>query len=143
MAKHVVRSPDGRVWTISASRFRAPKWRDSHYDPHVDDGTFDWFLVPFTWAWAVIVWFVVPALIALVALPVALLRSLFTSRRWIEARSNDVSPIVAVWVADRRDARLVADELADLLETGYEWRSPAGAEFVEMTEPPGLRDRDD
>ena len=137
--KHTVRSPDGRVWTITVSRFRAPKWRESDSQPH-DDA--DWFLLILEWAYAIVVWFVVPFLVALVELPVAAVRSLFSSRRWIEARSNDLSPIVALWSADRRDARHVADELAESLLSGYEWESPAGAEFVEMTEPPGLRDRD-
>ena len=70
-------------------------------------------------------------------------RSLFSSRRWIESRSNDLDPIVALWTADRRDAELVANELADSLLTGYEWPSPTGSEFVEMTKPPGLDDLHD
>ena len=138
--KHVVRSPDGRVWTITVSRFRAPKWRESDYEPDPDS---DWFFLILEYAYAIVVWFVVPVLVALVELPVAFARSLFSSRRWIEARSNDLSPIVALWSADRRDARQVADELAESLTTGYEWASPAGAEFVQMTEPPGLPDLDD
>ena len=77
--KHVVRSPDGRVWTITVSRFRG----------------------------------------------------LVSSRPWIRARSGDVT---ALWRADRRDAHLVAAELAELLGSGYDWESPAGAEFVGRTE---------
>jgi hypothetical protein len=77
--KHVVRSPDGRVWTITVSR----------------------------------------------------LGGLFSSRPSIRARSGDVT---AQWRADRRDARHVAAELAELLASGYDWESPAGAEFVGRTE---------
>jgi hypothetical protein len=135
----VVRSPDGRVWTITVSRFRAPKLRQSDFEPH-DDG--DWFWIVLDHAYGIVVWFVVPVLIAIAELPVAFVRGVFSSRRWIEARSDDLSPIVALWSADRRDSRLVADELTESLAGGYEWESPAGAEFVEMTEPPGLRDLD-
>jgi hypothetical protein len=127
------------VWAVTVSRFRAPKWRESDYEPDHDA---DWLLLILEHAYAIVVWFVVPTLVAIVELPVALARSLFSSRRWIEARSNDLSPIVALWSADRRDARHVADELAESLLSGYEWESPAGAELVEMTEPPGLRDLD-
>jgi hypothetical protein len=142
--KRVVRSPDGRVWTISVSRFRAPKLRQSDYEPHQDaDWFLDWVLVILEYAYAIVVWYVVPVLVALVELPIVFVRSLFSSRRWIEAKSNDLHPIVAVWTADRRDASLVADELADSLETGYQWPSPAGSEFVEMSEPPALEDLHD
>ena len=88
MAKHAVRSPDGRVWTISVSRFRART-------------------------------------------PGGLARGLVSPHRWVLARAEDVT---ATWAADRRDAHLVADELASLLAHGYEWESPAGAEFVGRTE---------
>ena len=136
--KHVVRSPDGRVWTISVSRFRAPKLRQSDYEPLADDN----LVLAFEYLYAVVVWFVIPVAIAIVELPVTLVRSLFSSRRWVEARSDDLHPVVALWVADRRDAANVADELARSLLTGYEWSSPAGSELVEMSEPPGLRDLD-
>jgi hypothetical protein len=90
MAKHVIQSPDGRIWAISVSRFRRRG-------------------------------------------PVGLARGLVSHRRWVRASCADVT---ATWKADRRDARLVADELADLLTQGYEWESPAGAEFVGRSEPP-------
>jgi hypothetical protein len=64
--------------------------------------------------------------------PVGLARGLVSQRRWVRARCADVT---ATWRADRRDARLVADELAALLSQGYDWESPAGAEFVGRTEP--------
>ena len=94
--RRVIESPDGRVWTITVSRFRSLR-------------------------------------------PGAVARGAFSSRRWVRARSEDVR---AVWFADRRDAGLVADELVQSLATGYEWESPAGAEFVERREPPALRDLD-
>lgn len=90
MATHVVRSPDGRIWAISISRFRRRS-------------------------------------------PAGLARGLVSQRRWVRARSPDVT---ATWAADRRDARLVAAELAELLTQGYDWESPAGAEFLGRTEPP-------
>jgi hypothetical protein len=97
--KHAVQSPDGRIWTITVSRFRTLS-------------------------------------------PLALGQGLFSSRRWVGARSDDAAPVRAVWSADRRDAGLVADELAESLLKGYEWESPAGAEFVEKSEPPGQSDLD-
>jgi hypothetical protein len=138
--KHAVRSPDGRMWTISVSRFRAPKLRRSDFEPSQDA---DWFFLVLEYAYGILVWFVIPILIAIVELPVVFVRSLFSSRRWIEARSNDLHPVVALWTADRRDAGLVANELAEALLTGYDWPSPAGSEFVEMSQPPGQEDLHD
>jgi hypothetical protein len=96
--------------------------------------------VVFEYAIALVLWFVVPFLIALVELPVAVVRSLFSRRRWIDARSDDASPITILWSADREVAAGVADELAARLGRGYEDLTPEGAELVEMSEPPGARD---
>lgn len=96
----------------------------------------------FEYAWAIVVWFVVPVLRALVELPVELVRALFSSRRWIEARSDDLVAITILWSATRKDAERAADEITARLVRGYEDLTPPGARLVEMSEPPALRDRD-
>jgi hypothetical protein len=137
--KRTVRSPDGRVWTVTVRRFRPPRFRQSDYEPDADDMLV--FLV-FAYAWAVVVWFVLPVLRALIELPVQFVRALFSARRWIEARSDDLVAITILWSAAGDDAEAAADEIAVRLGRGYEDLAPATAEFVEMSEPPGLRDRD-
>ena len=135
--KRAVRSPDGRTWEIGVGRFRPPRFRQSDYEPDAQD-----VLVVLEYAWAIVVWFVVPLLRALVELPVAFVRGLFSTRRWIEARSDDLVAITILWSADRDDAEHAADDITTRLARGYDDLTPPDAELVEMSEPPGLRDLD-
>ena len=132
-----VRSVDGRTWTVSAGRFRPPRWRKSDYEPEASD----LFFAIFEYLFAIVVWFVVPLLIAIVELPVALVRSLFSSRRWIRAVSDDTHPVTILWSAHRDDVQRVVAEISARLWRGYENVTPEGAELVEMSEPPGFEDR--
>ncbi len=135
--RRAVRSPDGRTWKIGVGRFRPPRFRQSDYEPEATDA-----LVVLEYAWAIVVWFIVPLLRALVELPIAFVRGLFSKRRWIEARSDDLVAITILWSADRIDAEQAADEISVRLGRGYDDLTPPHAEFVEMSEPPGLRDLD-
>jgi hypothetical protein len=137
-SKRAVRSPDGRIWQVSVGRFRPPRFRQSDYEPDADEP----LLAVVEYAWAIVVWFVVPVLRALVELPVQFARAIFSSRRWIEARSDDLVAITILWSASRAEAEQAADEIAVRLGRGYEDLTPPTAEFAEMSEPPGLRDRD-
>ena len=101
--KRVVRSPDGRNWDVHVARFRPPRFRQSDYEPEAHD-----LLVVLEYAWAIVVWFVVPVLRALVELPVAFAQGLFSTRRWIEARSDDLVAITILWSADRAVAEQAA-----------------------------------
>lgn len=47
-----------------------------------------------------------------------------------------------IWKSRRDDAGRVADHVAAKLAEGYDGLTPAGAEFVFMTKPPGLDDLD-
>jgi hypothetical protein len=132
-----VRSIDGRIWTIRAGRFRPPRWRHSDYEPDADD----LFIAVFEYLYAIVAWFVIPLLIAIVELPVACARSLFSSRRWIDASSDDTNPITILWSTQRGDTERVVEEIAERLSRGYESLTPDGAELIEMSEPPGLADR--
>jgi hypothetical protein len=136
-ATRTVRSVDGRTWTIDAGRFRPPRWRESDYEPQADD----LFFGIFEYAFAIVVWFVVPLLIAIVELPVAVVRSLVSSRRWVRAVSDDTHPVTILWSAHRDDAKRIVEEIASRLSTGYEDVTPEGAVLVEMSEPPGFADR--
>jgi hypothetical protein len=135
--KRAVRSPDGRTWEIGIGRFRPPRFRQSDYEPEADD-----IVVVLEYAWAIVVWFIVPLARALVELPVAFVRGLFSKRRWIEARSNDLVAITILWSADHEDAEQAANDITARLARGYADLTPPHAEFVEMSEPPGLRDLD-
>lgn len=89
---------------------------------------------------APVIWFVVPLFRLLAELPVAVLRSFFTSTRWVEARSP--GEICIVWRTSRRRAEALAEELVERLRQGYENLAFEDAKLVSMTEPPGFRDLD-
>jgi hypothetical protein len=80
---------------------------------------------------------------ALVELPVQFVRALFSTRRWIEARSDDLVAITILWSAAREEAESAADEITIRLGRGYDDLKLPNAELVEMSEPPGLRDLHD
>jgi hypothetical protein len=69
-------------------------------------------------------------------------RSLFSSTRWVEAECRDPAEIKMLWRTHRAAAGQVADEITRRLGRGYENLTPPQAEFISMTEPPGLADRD-
>jgi hypothetical protein len=73
----------------------------------------------------------------LVELPLAVLRSFFSSTRWIEAVYRWTSEIVITWRTTRDEADALADEIARRLKEGYAGVTPSGAELMTMTRPPG------
>ena len=75
-----VRSPDGRTWTVRVERLILPRFRESRYDPSDED-----HLVLLSYLAAPIFWFVLPLLLAIVQLPVAVVRAVFSSRRDVVA----------------------------------------------------------
>jgi hypothetical protein len=85
-------------------------------------------------------WFILPLFRAIVLLPIAAVRAVFSSTRWIEAVCRDPGEIKIVWKTHKRAASRVADEITQRLAHGYENLTPPGAEFVSMTEPPGVDD---
>jgi hypothetical protein len=87
-------------------------------------------------------WLILPLLRVIALLPIAAVRSVFSSTRWIEAVCRNPGEIKIVWRTHKSSATRVADDIADRLSRGYENLTPAEAEFVSMTEPPGLEDRD-
>lgn len=70
----------------------------------------------------------------------AFVRGLFSTRRWIEARSDDLVPITILWSASREEAESATDEITLRLGRGYDDLKLPNAELVEMSEPPGLND---
>jgi hypothetical protein len=109
---------------VSVSRTRLPSWHHSKYEP--EDDANDLFMgAP-----------------AYRVLAIALARSLFSSTRWVEAVCRDPAEIRIVWQTHQTAAAQVAQDIARRLSRGYENLTPPKAEFVSMTEPPGLEDHD-
>jgi hypothetical protein len=121
-------------------RVRMPEWRPGSFDPW-DEALGIWQGVLLLLPFAVLSWIVFPLLAVLVALPFALVRSLFLRTRWIEAETRGPSPIRIRWRTTAERAAEAADEIAAALSRGYDVKV-ADAELVSMTEPPGLRDLD-
>ena len=89
-----------------------------------------------------IMWFLLPLARMLVELPVAMIRSIGSGSRWIEARTLWPAENVILWRVDRDGAAAAAHHIATHLGSGYENLTPSGAEIVAMTPPPGLKDLD-
>jgi hypothetical protein len=117
-----------------------PAWHHSRYDPWEDD---DWYigLLAFV-ALAPFFWIILPLVWVLVQIPVAALRSLFSTTRWVEAVSTWPNELKLIWKTEKGRAAAVADHVAAKLAHGYEDLTPPGAEFVYMSEPAGLDDLD-
>jgi hypothetical protein len=131
-------SPDGREWRVSVHRVRFPGWHHSSFEPYEEDLKVYVLELVFV---APLMWFVFPLLRAIALLPLSLARGL-SSTRWVEAVCRDPGEIKITWRTRREVAERVANEVATRLSRGYEELTPPEAEFVEMTEPPGLRDQD-
>jgi hypothetical protein len=117
---------------------RLPSWHHSTYEPDEDA-----YFVVMAFEYLVLaplLWFVFPLIRALVLLPIAVVRSVFSSTRWIEAVCRDPGEIKILWRTHRESAAQVADEITRRLGQGYENLTPPEAEFVSMTEPPGIED---
>jgi hypothetical protein len=118
---------------------RLPAWRDgSRLDGWEDDtlglavGVLD----------ALVLGLLLPALLYVLELPVAVVRSLGGSTGWVEAACRSPAEIRITWRTARRRRRQVADEIAERLARGYERLTPDDAELVAMTKPPGADDLD-
>jgi hypothetical protein len=140
MGSRRAQSPDGREWEVSISRVRLPTWHHSKYEPEEQHlllvMAFEYLVL------APLFWFVLPLIRAIVLLPVAAVRSVFSSTRWIEAVCRNPAEIKILWKTQKATATSVADEITSRLTRGYENLTAPEAEFVSMTEPPGLEDRD-
>ena len=139
MAVRRVRGPDGREWEVRVVRVRFPRWRPSDFDPWEEGlGYFEavLLLIPL----ALLYWFVIPLLAVVFALPFALIRSVFSTTRWIEAATRWPAPVLIRWRTTATDAEGACDEITAALSRGYDVKVEH-AELVHMTEP-GLRDLD-
>ena len=87
-------------------------------------------------------WLILPLIWLLVQLPVAILRPLVSSTRWVEALSTWPNELKLIWKTRRGQAAAVAEHVVAKLPQGYEDLTPVGAELVYMTRPPGLDDLD-
>jgi hypothetical protein len=110
-----------------------PAWHFSKYDPREDGmagltvlGPLYWLLFPLVWV--------------LVQLPVAAIRPLFSDTRWVEASSVSEGDMKLVWETSKEHAEGVAEHVAQTLPRGYEDLTPATAELIHVTRPPGLGD---
>ncbi len=83
----------------------------------------------------------IPLIALLVALPLTLVRSLFSKRRWIEAETRWPAPILVRWRTTAAQAETAVSEIADALSRGYDVKVK-DAELESMTEPLGFRDLD-
>jgi hypothetical protein len=131
VAARRVTGPDGREWEVRIVRVRLPGWRPGSFDPWEESlGTprMTILLLPF----AILSWFVFPLLALLVALPFALVRSLFSRRRWIEAETSRPTPELVRWRTSAARAEAAANEIASALSTGYDAKV-ADAELESMT----------
>jgi hypothetical protein len=77
----------------------------------------------------------------LVALPFTIVRSLFSSTRWIEAETRWPAPILVRWRTTAPRAGTAVAEIAEALSRGYDVKVK-DAKLESMTEPPGFRDLD-
>jgi hypothetical protein len=140
--KHV-KSPDGLEWEVSATNFRAPRWRENSYDPWRDDYNMD----PFLWkVFATVVVLpimivVVPALLFVFEYPVAIVRGLFTKVGWVEAVSWYPNETRITWrVAERRLLEIAQRDIANALTRGYDGLQFEEAKIVAVTRPAALND---
>ena len=118
---------------------RLPAWRDgSRLDGWEDDtlglvvGVLD----------ALVLGLLLPALLYVLEVPVAVVRSLFGKSGWVEAACRWPAEIRITWRTARSGRRQVADEVAKRLADGYDDLTPPDAELVEMSKPPGADDLD-
>jgi hypothetical protein len=119
-------------------RVRLPKWRPSDFDPR-GEACGEWHGVLLLLPLAVLYWIVIPLLAVLVALPFALVRSLFSRTRWIEAETRWPAPILVRWRTTAALADTAVVEIANALSRGYDVKVK-DAELESMTEPPGFPD---
>ena len=132
------RSPDGRVWEVLSYRFRTPPWRDQDLGDEWDGSLGGGVIYAVETVFGSVI---APLAIGLVELPVTVARAPFTRTRWIEAVCREPAEIRIVWKSSRAHVEQAKAEIASQLEHGYKL-DPAGAEFVDMTVPPGLEDLD-
>jgi hypothetical protein len=118
---------------------RLPAWRDgSRLDAWEDDtlglvvGVLD----------ALVLGLLLPALLYVLELPVAVVRSLVGKSGWVDAASRWPAETRMTWRTTRGRRRRVADEVAKRLADGYDDLTPPDAELVAMSKPPGADDLD-
>jgi hypothetical protein len=118
---------------------RLPAWRDgSRLDGWEDDalgivvGVLD----------ALVLGLLLPALLYMLELPVAVVRSLVGKSGWVEAACRWPAEIRITWRTARGRRRQVAEDVAKRLAGGYDDLTPSDAELVAMSKPPGADDLD-
>jgi hypothetical protein len=126
-----VKAPDGRTWEVRAFRVRLPPWRT--VDVSTDEDDSDLFSIVIFLVAAPFSLLLIPLAAALVELPVAVVRGLFSSTAWVEAASHYPREERVLWRTSRTDAAAVRAEVAAQLSSGTQPR-PARAEFVEHTD---------
>ena len=135
-----VTGPDGREWGVRAYRVGLPPLRDFGGDsPDPMGGGPDSLVLAAAWA---LIEFALALLVALVELPLAIVRGLLGRTRWVEAACFWPSETRVTWRTERGRERAVAAEVARRLAEGYEGVTPEGGTLVAMTPPAGLRDLD-
>jgi hypothetical protein len=135
-----VTGPDGREWEVRVVRVRLPQWRGSQFDPW-EEAAGEWHGVLLLLPFAVVYWVAVALFTLLVALPFALVLSLFSRTRWIEAETRWPAPILVRWRTTAARAEAAVEEIAEALSRGYDVKVE-DAELEAITESPGFRDVD-
>ena len=136
MGLEPIRGPDGREWQVSVRRVGWPTWRDSQYDPSLDEPLF----TVVAYLAAPIFWFVIPLVLVVLETPVALMRAIGSRRRWIDATCGWPADVTITWESTADSAHEAARYVRGQLGLGYENLTPPGATFVRMTKPPGVDD---
>jgi hypothetical protein len=114
---------DGREWEIHIQRFQWRKPGEKYHDPVSDEGlAFLDEIVEVAWA--------------AVTFPAAIVRSVRTRYRRVEAICWWPNEARMVWETDAAHVDAVAEELTRQLERGYEHVAPANATFLGFTDPP-------
>ena len=111
-------------------RFRWPPWRQSEAwfsEEPMFGGVLFVVDVVLAVISAVIAGLIIPLVAMVVETPVAGLRALFTSERWVEAAQEGSDRMT--WRTDAAHAAAVADQVARQLELGYDRIAPHNAVF--------------
>ena len=128
-AAHVT-APSGVRWTVRAFRIRLPPWRELSTGQGLPPD--DAVSVVFDVVQSLFAAFLVPLVIAILELPVAVVRGLASKDMWVEAATDFPTEERYLWRTTREDAATVHAAVAAQLSTGEPLR-PARADLVEHT----------
>lgn len=125
-------APDGRTWHVRAFRVRLPPWRQ--VDIAMGNGDTDLFAVAVFLVTMPFTMLLIPLAAALVELPGAVAKAMFSSDAWVEAASYNPREERMLWRTSRADAAAVRADVAAQLSAGAAQPRPARAELVEHTD---------